>query len=215
VEPRASAAKPGQPIALLEHWTEHGEIELERHRALQLGAGMARRRGQGTRRPPLEAHQLASRVVDAIGSRVRRLDQHLAAVTMRKPQRLRGEELACLRIELWLADLQELQPFLQPPLQPFQHRRDAEPGRIADRVFVRQGERGEHWRVRRQHRRRHRRVDRLPGNRLVLARMRLTGPVKHAIEMQPHVPVRIEVLARNPGIGRAHVDAQLLMQLAR
>ncbi len=77
-----------------------------------------------------------------------------------------------------------------------------------------QRERREHRRVGGQHRRDVRRLHRLPGDRLVLERLRLALPGRHAEEMQPHRRVRVGVDARDPGRGLAHADAELLLELA-
>src|SRR5205807_1496400 len=65
------------------------------------------------------------------------------------------------------------------------------------------------------HRRDAWRLERLPGDRLVLKRMRLAAPGEHAEEIQPDVAVRIDVIAREPGIAALDVDAELFVQLAR
>ena len=55
----------------------------------------------------------------------------------------------------------------------------------------------------------------LPGDGLVLERLRLAVPGRHAEEMQPHRRVRVGVDARDPRRGLAHGDAELLLQLPR
>src|SRR6185295_5393670 len=59
------------------------------------------------------------------------------------------------------------------------------------------------------------RIEALPRDGLVLARVRLAAPLVHAEELQPHGAVRIGEHARDPGIGLADIDAELLVQLAR
>ena len=55
----------------------------------------------------------------------------------------------------------------------------------------------------------------LPGDRLLLARLRVALPGGDAEEIEPHGGVRIGVHAGDPGIRRAGVDAEFLVQLAR
>jgi hypothetical protein len=104
---------------------------------------------------------------------------------------------------------------LKAALQVHEHAGNAEAAGIGDRVFERQGERSEHRRVRRQHRRGELRAEPLPGDCLILPRVGFISPGNHPEEIEPHVPVRVDVLAREPWVGALDVDAELLVQLAR
>ena len=162
-----------------------------------------------------DVHELDTRVVHAIGARRGRLRQHLAAIAVREAEHLGGEGFALAGVEIRLAHLHELQSLLEPALEGGQHARRAHVARIGDRVLVRQRERGEHRCVRRQHRRDARRLERLPGDRLVFARMRLARPFQDPEKVEPHMTMGINVFAGDPWIDRAHIDAELLVQLPR
>src|SRR3954447_3553791 len=86
---------------------------------------------------------------------------------------------------------------------------------MGDCIFPRQRERSQDRRVRRQHRPRHQRVERLPTDVLALAWLRLVLPVEYPVKAQMHDAVRVGEDARDPGTREADLDAELLVELAR
>ncbi len=80
--PRASSRNLSQPNAggLAPYRSEHREVELERHRALELLAGVAGRRGQRALRSFLQQAQVRRGEVNPVRAGKGGLHQHLAAV---------------------------------------------------------------------------------------------------------------------------------------
>jgi hypothetical protein len=114
-----------------------------------------------------------------------------------------------------IADLNQLQPLRQTLSHTFKHRLRAELQRVRDRVFVRQCEGREHRGIRRQHRLDERRVQALPGDRLLFVRVGIAFPGRHTKKLETHRSMRVGVLARDPGKRDAGLDTELLVQLAR
>ena len=161
--------------------------------------------------------RLAREAIRPRGARERRIriDQRARAVPVREPNGLPRELRARIGGHGLVADLDQPQTLPEPMLEASQHRLRTDRFRSSYRVFVGQRERGEHRRVRRQHRLRDRGVGLLPFDRLRFPRMRFAGPLHHTEEIQPHSSVRIRVDARDPWIRAYHVDAELLVQFAR
>ncbi len=185
VVPRAISANRSHPSgaapALLLHRPEHREVELaapSRAPALR-GYGRtprpARRRGFS-----VERHQLRSGEVHAVGAGMRPLHHDLAAVAPCARDGLVDEVPALLRAR---AAGRASVP-ARGACSSFSSMA-AVPQRPASVMAysMRQRERGEHRRVRRQHRRRHLCAGPLPGDRLVFPRMRLAAPGDHPEEV--------------------------------
>ena len=175
-----SRAKRSQPrlAGLVLDRAEHREVELERHRVLELlarVAGGAASRAFGRARSAISS---AGGEVHAVGAGLRRLDQHLARRSgAPAPMTCSANERSLAPVAARAPAPAAVRPRGARSSAPAS-RAIAEPRRVGDRVFERQRERGEHRRVGRQHRRDHRRVQALPGDRLALARMRLAAPVE-------------------------------------
>jgi hypothetical protein len=118
-------------------------------------------------------------------------------------------------IERRLAQLHQPQAVFQRLCQGHQLRVDADLAGVADGVKIGQGQRRQHRRVGRQHRRHRQAVGALPGQGTMHVVVQLAAPVADAEEIQPDMGVFVNMLAAQPGVGARHADAEFLAQLAQ